>query len=379
MAPATIRLAASGVKHNFTYSLKSGLAFAESLSASCDGRGRAVGGKRRLKRCAWSRFLKHTGNRRTAVAMVLKCPECGKRLRARAELSGKKVKCPECGRVLLVPAGDASSQPPSDPAPGEAPPQAPGETPDERCPECGAPIRSGAVLCIQCGYDKRTYQKAEVHISTAPQAPGASRTGSAHFAETKKAFRGAGVVVAALVLISLISVADASNDLAIVLCTIVAFCVMTGVWLAVRPSVAIGVLAGLSLITLALADLASLAESTLFAGIVVIIDVVYAVKVFQGARAYAKASSVSEGAAGPRSALAKWSLILGILGFVFGPAGPLMAVPAVVCAHVARRRIKQSGGATAGAGLAEAGLVLGYCSIGLWVCALTILLAFARW
>ncbi len=33
------------------------------------------------------------------------CTHCGKKLRARAELSGKQVKCPECGKAVHVMTG----------------------------------------------------------------------------------------------------------------------------------------------------------------------------------------------------------------------------------------------------------------------------------
>jgi hypothetical protein len=43
--------------------------------------------------------------------------------------------------------------------------------------------------------------------------------------------------------------------------------------------------------------------------------------------------------------------------------GPLFAIPAVICGHVAHSRIKRSGGALAGNGLALGGLITGYFSI----------------
>jgi len=52
------------------------------------------------------------------------------------------------------------------------------------------------------------------------------------------------------------------------------------------------------------------------------------------------------------------SLVLGILGFVC--MGPLGALPAVVLGHVAWSKIRKSGGALQGEGLALAGLILGY-------------------
>jgi hypothetical protein len=57
------------------------------------------------------------------------------------------------------------------------------------------------------------------------------------------------------------------------------------------------------------------------------------------------------------SRLAIWSLVLGILGiFTCG----LTAIPAVICGHLARGKIKRSGGAETGGGLAIAGLATGY-------------------
>lgn len=59
------------------------------------------------------------------------------------------------------------------------------------------------------------------------------------------------------------------------------------------------------------------------------------------------------------------SLVCGILGLIcFGPLG---AIPAVICGHIARSRIRESAGALQGEGMALAGLILGYVSIGLMV------------
>jgi len=63
------------------------------------------------------------------------------------------------------------------------------------------------------------------------------------------------------------------------------------------------------------------------------------------------------------SALAIWSLVLGILSLTCFSI--LSAIPGVICGHKALSRIKQSGGALTGQGLAIAGLVTGYLGI-LW-------------
>jgi competence protein ComGC len=64
------------------------------------------------------------------------------------------------------------------------------------------------------------------------------------------------------------------------------------------------------------------------------------------------------------SGLAIWSLVLGILGLVLSVIliGPLFAIPAVICGHLAYSRIGRSGGTLTGGGLAIGGLITGYLS-----------------
>jgi len=77
------------------------------------------------------------------------------------------------------------------------------------------------------------------------------------------------------------------------------------------------------------------------------------------------------------SSLAIWSLVLGCLGLVlmFICIGPLFAVPAVICGHLAGKRIKSSRGLISGQGLALAGLITGYVSIGLSLLIIPMLLS----
>lgn len=63
------------------------------------------------------------------------------------------------------------------------------------------------------------------------------------------------------------------------------------------------------------------------------------------------------------SGLAIWSLVLGILSLTCFSI--LSAIPGVICGHKALSKIKLSGGALTGQGLAIAGLVTGYLGI-LW-------------
>lgn len=61
------------------------------------------------------------------------------------------------------------------------------------------------------------------------------------------------------------------------------------------------------------------------------------------------------------SALAIWSLVLGILSLACFTI--FAAIPGVICGHKALSKIKHSGGALTGQGMAIAGLVTGYLGI----------------
>ena len=64
------------------------------------------------------------------------------------------------------------------------------------------------------------------------------------------------------------------------------------------------------------------------------------------------------------------SLVLGILSLLtiwLCGLGVLCAIPAVICGHIGYSRVKKSAGTLAGRGLAMAGLIMGYLSIGLLV------------
>lgn len=73
--------------------------------------------------------------------------------------------------------------------------------------------------------------------------------------------------------------------------------------------------------------------------------------------------------------LAVASLALGISGVLC--LGPLGAVPAVVCGHLALRRIRGSGGGLRGEGIAIGGLALGYGGLAVMVFVLPLLFAIA--
>lgn len=74
----------------------------------------------------------------------------------------------------------------------------------------------------------------------------------------------------------------------------------------------------------------------------------------------------------PRTApLAIVSLVLGILSLFCGWL--FTAIPAVICGHVARSKIRQSGGTLAGKEIALAGLIVGYIGVTLGVLGIALL------
>lgn len=71
------------------------------------------------------------------------------------------------------------------------------------------------------------------------------------------------------------------------------------------------------------------------------------------------------GALPPNESLAIVALVAGILSLVC--MGAFAGIPAVICGHLGLGKIKRSGGQLRGGGMAIAGLVMGYVSIGLTV------------
>ena len=72
-------------------------------------------------------------------------------------------------------------------------------------------------------------------------------------------------------------------------------------------------------------------------------------------------------------AVAIWSLILAVLSFTCGWF--FTAIPAVICGHIARAKIRKSGGALGGKGIATTGLVLGYFALVLCVMGIPLLIS----
>ncbi len=79
----------------------------------------------------------------------------------------------------------------------------------------------------------------------------------------------------------------------------------------------------------------------------------------------------------PRTApIAIWSLVLAILFFTCGWL--FTAIPAVICGHIARSKIRKSGGALSGMGIATAGLIVGYIGVVLGVLGIPLLVGMIK-
>ena len=73
----------------------------------------------------------------------------------------------------------------------------------------------------------------------------------------------------------------------------------------------------------------------------------------------------------PTNGLAIAALVCGVGGFVIG----LSFIPAIICGHIARKQIRQTG--EQGAGLALAGLILGYVGTVLFIALIAVFLVVA--
>jgi DNA-directed RNA polymerase subunit RPC12/RpoP len=116
-------------------------------------------------------------------AITVVCPECEGKMKASADAEGRKVRCKACGHVFVVPRGAAAkvAQPASQSPGGQQGPATTGarkprkRDEDEgdgkpydvttlnltpRCPECAADMEEGGIICLTCGYNTMTRERA---------------------------------------------------------------------------------------------------------------------------------------------------------------------------------------------------------------------------
>jgi hypothetical protein len=96
-----------------------------------------------------------TGAAGPPPASILVPCSCGKKLRIKVELAGRKVKCPACSGVVTVPV--------------------PPRVSDEKvCPACLATVPKSVVLCVHCGLDFRTGKPLAANTPAIPGSAGQS-------------------------------------------------------------------------------------------------------------------------------------------------------------------------------------------------------------
>jgi hypothetical protein len=118
-----------------------------------------------------------------AATILIVCPECDKEIKAPANVLGKKVRCKSC-QSTFVANKESRKGPPaksSKPSPGKSAkkPSKPARHVDDdddddpnpygmtdmsfvpRCPDCANEMEEGAIVCLTCGYNTRTREKAK--------------------------------------------------------------------------------------------------------------------------------------------------------------------------------------------------------------------------
>lgn len=123
-----------------------------------------------------------------AATILIVCPECDKQIKAPANALGKKVRCKSCQAIFVAEERSGKKPPgkPAKPSSGKStkkPTSKPATTPsrqvdddDEdpnpyimvdmsfvpRCPFCANEMEEDAIVCLTCGYNTRTREKARM-------------------------------------------------------------------------------------------------------------------------------------------------------------------------------------------------------------------------
>ncbi len=130
--------------------------------------------------------MAETGQQQT-ISVVC---SCGRKLKAPATAVGKKAKCP-CGNVLTVTAPKPKPKPPAPPPSpqddsldalydlaqqGEETSRQTADMP--KCPKCFAEMSADAVLCTNCGFDRRTGKAIAPQIEKVRKAANLGKPGT---------------------------------------------------------------------------------------------------------------------------------------------------------------------------------------------------------
>ena len=110
------------------------------------------------------------------------CPSCGKGYRWQAKLIDKHVPCKACGAEFIVPSAPGvgiALDPVTDngtydldldePEAGSATHATPAK--GGKCPSCNSPVREGAALCMNCGFNMAEGKKVQTDVAETPAEP----------------------------------------------------------------------------------------------------------------------------------------------------------------------------------------------------------------
>jgi hypothetical protein len=99
-----------------------------------------------------------------ASTITIICPECEKSLKAPATVAGKKIRCKSCGHTFAAKAaGGKPGKKGGKKDDDDEPVGAYGVTAEylgPRCPDCANAMEEGDIVCLTCGYNTMTRQKA---------------------------------------------------------------------------------------------------------------------------------------------------------------------------------------------------------------------------
>eukprot|EP00752_Nemacystus_decipiens_P013926 g12362.t1 len=106
------------------------------------------------------------------------CPSCGKGYRWQAKLIERHVPCKACGTEFIVPyepgVGIAVHPKPSDDGyeldidEPESPASKVAAAHGGKCPSCNSPVREGAVICMNCGFNLAEGKKVQTAVAETP-------------------------------------------------------------------------------------------------------------------------------------------------------------------------------------------------------------------
>ncbi len=101
------------------------------------------------------------------MPIEFRCGDCGKMLRAREGQEGMEARCPACGSLTTVPTPEEAAQAARAArarADEEDAPRRSRGAAERTCPECDAPMERGAVLCVECGFDRRLGRRRKTKV-----------------------------------------------------------------------------------------------------------------------------------------------------------------------------------------------------------------------